>query len=498
MHNCVKHNRFVLKYIDKELKDAIRKLSKKLITKLIIKHKILEFIKMSCNICLESGTLISPCSCSLKAHEFCIKSWHSNISYGKVIKPGNLCCPQCKAPGRARFMAVFDNDKEVINMLEILNTNKDWTHILCPSCKTLKKYMQESCSVHIDNTYCLVCNDCSPKTYKVCPNCGILIEKEEGCLHITCNCGTHFCWHCLEIHGEDNIYKHLDEKHKNILKEQLRYEDYLYRINYDEDTSLINIPNEYWTKELLLLAIEYNADDFLEIENVSLEFILEAIKINGYVLEYVKEQDRELCIEAVKQVGLALEYVKEQDREICLEAVKQDGHALKYVKEQDREICLEAVKQDGHALKYVKEQDREICLEAVKQDGRALQYVEEQDHKICLQAVKQDGRALEYVEEQDHKICLQAVKTHGCALKYVNNQNKEICLEAVKQNGSALRYVKEQNIKICLEAVKQYGLALQYVKKQDNELCTVAVKQNKYALQYVEEQDRNMFRSSKI
>ena len=100
-----------------------------MINELIVKHKILEFIKMSCNICLESGTLISPCSCSLKTHDECIKSWHSTISYGKIIKSGNLCCPQCKAPGKADFMTVFNNDQEVINMLEILNKNSDWTHI---------------------------------------------------------------------------------------------------------------------------------------------------------------------------------------------------------------------------------------------------------------------------------------------------------------------------------------------------------------------------------
>ena len=47
---------------------------------------------MSCNISLESGDLIESCSCSIKVHEECIKSWHSNIQYGDVVNPGNLCC----------------------------------------------------------------------------------------------------------------------------------------------------------------------------------------------------------------------------------------------------------------------------------------------------------------------------------------------------------------------------------------------------------------------
>ena len=35
---------------------------------------------------------------------------------------------------------------------------------------------------------------------KKCPNCGIVIEKNKGCNHMTCyKCGYEFCWYCLEI-----------------------------------------------------------------------------------------------------------------------------------------------------------------------------------------------------------------------------------------------------------------------------------------------------------
>ena len=353
---------------------------------------------MYCNICLESGNLISPCSCSLKTHEECIKLWHK-ISYGKVIKLRNLCCPQCKTPGKAKFMNVFNDDKEVINMLKTLGENKDWTHILCPSCRELKKYMQESCSTYIDDTYRLVCNDCSPKSHKECPNCGILIEKAEGCLHMTCNCGTHFCWLCLEIHTRGNIYKHIDDKHKNIIEDQIRYENYLYRLE-NNDLELNQVPEECWTKELILKAVKRNYKNFKFVKNPSRELYLEAVKENGLALEYVKEQDKEICLEAIKRHGSALEYVKEQDRELCLKAVKNYGPALEYVEEQDKEICLEAVKQKGRALEYVRNQDREICLNAVKKNGSALQYVRKQDKEICLEAVKQDRNALKYVNNE--------------------------------------------------------------------------------------------------
>lgn len=37
------------------------------------------------------------------------------------------------------------------------------------------------------------------KGWKHCPNCGHLIEKTAGCLHMKCwQCKTDFCWNCLK------------------------------------------------------------------------------------------------------------------------------------------------------------------------------------------------------------------------------------------------------------------------------------------------------------
>jgi hypothetical protein len=50
---------------------------------------------------------------------------------------------------------------------------------------------------------------------KMCPCCGIRIEKIDGCNHVMCTaCGTHMCWVCLRTfpHGRD-VYGHMHEAH---------------------------------------------------------------------------------------------------------------------------------------------------------------------------------------------------------------------------------------------------------------------------------------------
>lgn len=52
---------------------------------------------------------------------------------------------------------------------------------------------------------------------KDCPRCRAVIEKTEGCNHITCRCGAHICWRCLKTFSGVNLcYNHLFEVHGGI------------------------------------------------------------------------------------------------------------------------------------------------------------------------------------------------------------------------------------------------------------------------------------------
>ncbi|KAK0483859.1 hypothetical protein IW261DRAFT_985039 [Armillaria novae-zelandiae] len=48
---------------------------------------------------------------------------------------------------------------------------------------------------------------------KKCPTCSRLLEKTEGCNHMTCRCGAHICWRCMGAFDVGEIYDHMNVAH---------------------------------------------------------------------------------------------------------------------------------------------------------------------------------------------------------------------------------------------------------------------------------------------
>ncbi|RXW18737.1 hypothetical protein EST38_g7108 [Candolleomyces aberdarensis] len=51
---------------------------------------------------------------------------------------------------------------------------------------------------------------------KRCPSCNILTEKTEGCNHMECRCGVHFCWLCRGVFDRAMIHQHMQTVHGGI------------------------------------------------------------------------------------------------------------------------------------------------------------------------------------------------------------------------------------------------------------------------------------------
>ncbi|KAG8632541.1 hypothetical protein MANES_18G031400v8 [Manihot esculenta] len=103
-------------------------------------------------------------------------------------------------------------------------------------CETVKKWISknqsESENVNYILTYC-----------KPCPNCRRPIEKNQGCMHMTCRvCMYSFCWLCLapyENHGQCNGYLDNAVRKKEMAKQSLeKYTHYFERWDANRKSKL--------------------------------------------------------------------------------------------------------------------------------------------------------------------------------------------------------------------------------------------------------------------
>ena len=50
------------------------------------------------------------------------------------------------------------------------------------------------------------------KDCRKCPECGLMIEKNGGCMHMACKCGAHICWGCMRVFSSGGkCYDHQGE-----------------------------------------------------------------------------------------------------------------------------------------------------------------------------------------------------------------------------------------------------------------------------------------------
>jgi len=52
--------------------------------------------------------------------------------------------------------------------------------------------------------------------FKFCPQCKAIVTKSEGCDHMTCICGCHFCFVCGKEFKKKDIYEHMRKEHGGI------------------------------------------------------------------------------------------------------------------------------------------------------------------------------------------------------------------------------------------------------------------------------------------
>ncbi len=203
---------------------------------------------ITCMLCfedIEPTSIDTACGiCDTMVCNDCISTWYGNIKPGNLINLSYISCPFCKNRPKGNILSKYNKDACLVKGLKKFEFLSTHYYGWCYECYEIKTWMTRECGNAMMPIGRFTCEDCQlileerdreaellglylleiedddDYTYihnlryctvKFCPNCTVAVMKVGGCDHITCQCGTHFCWICLEIKDSYFIYAHLRE-----------------------------------------------------------------------------------------------------------------------------------------------------------------------------------------------------------------------------------------------------------------------------------------------
>jgi len=205
----------------------------------------------TCPLCFEEPTQPFPLACQHIYCTGCLKHMLNSATDGKGVP---ICCigneGLCKSPiplpvierfiSPVRLTQLFENSFRV----HLEQHPNEYRFCPTPDCTQLYRVSKEDSAV-IQCPACLIetCSHCHKSPHrgltceentlvgsksgqelllerwakghsnvKKCPDCGVFIEKIDGCNHIHCRCGGHVCWICAKTFN-NGIYDHLNTVH---------------------------------------------------------------------------------------------------------------------------------------------------------------------------------------------------------------------------------------------------------------------------------------------
>lgn len=182
-----------------------------------------------CSVCLTRKLNVISCSAR---HSICVECYRTAIA-AKLQITQNILVTTCLTPQCLRdyrqdevnywLPAVVMKKREEKQYLERMIKAKNYI-CHCGSYRVAQQAEETMTCLNCNNIYCKNCNflahgenpcfselqawqkEKSPNT-RLCPQCGQLIEKNEGCKRMT-HCGVEFCWDCgIIFFSHNNLRK---------------------------------------------------------------------------------------------------------------------------------------------------------------------------------------------------------------------------------------------------------------------------------------------------
>ncbi|EQC26260.1 hypothetical protein SDRG_15921 [Saprolegnia diclina VS20] len=197
----------------------------------------------ACHLCYNDVPLPglqSACGrCPTRVCTPCLQTWYGATQPGHLLSPSHLTCPFCRQDPTLDVLLRFNRQAcAVTTGHRRPQWRPDVYYGWCLACYGVK-FMADRACVEAPPTeiFDFSCADCvaahraievslaptpvveataeDMKQFKRCPRCTVRIEKDGGCNHMTCNCGQHFCWICLEAcESGTATYAHLYAAHR--------------------------------------------------------------------------------------------------------------------------------------------------------------------------------------------------------------------------------------------------------------------------------------------
>ena len=169
-------------------------------------------------------------NCDQKICNECGVRWYGVLKPGTLVLERHLDCPFCSRRPDTRIVKRWNPS---MMWLRNCKLEQGYYHGWCTRCNKVREVAARACAVAEPNISNWVCEDCrrppaKDVLCKECPSCTVMTERIAGCNHITCPCGTHWCFECREGFDQaDQTYTHMRAEHGRIYADdEPNFEEY--------------------------------------------------------------------------------------------------------------------------------------------------------------------------------------------------------------------------------------------------------------------------------